>query len=53
MKNMPIRVKLILSYIAIALVVILFTAGLTYRNTSNVMTNKVGVLITAINDQIV
>lgn len=51
MKNMPIRVKLILSYIAIALVVILFTAGLNYRNTSNVMTNKVGVLITAINDQ--
>ena len=48
---MPIRVKLILSYIAIALVVILFTAGLNYRNTSNVMTNKVGVLITAINDQ--
>lgn len=51
MKNISIKVKLILSYIAIALLVILFTSVITYQNTSSVMTNKVGVLITAINDQ--
>lgn len=51
MKKMSIRTKLIASYLLITLLVIIFTAGLTYRNTSNVLTNKVGVLITAINDQ--
>lgn len=51
MKNISIKVKLILSYIMIALLVILFTSVITYQNTSSVMTNKVGVLITAMNDQ--
>lgn len=51
MKNLSIRVRLIASYIAIALAVILITSILTYNNTSSVMTNKVGVLTTAINDQ--
>lgn len=51
MKKVSIKVKLIASYIAIALLVILTTTIITYQNTSNVMTNKVGVLTTAINDQ--
>lgn len=51
MRNVSIKVKLILSYILIAITVIVLTAVLTYRNTSSVMTNKVGVLMTAINDQ--
>ena len=51
MRNVSIKVKLILSYILIAITVIVLTAVLTYRNTSGVMTNKVGVLMTAINDQ--
>lgn len=51
MRSISIKVKLILSYILIAITVILLTSVLTYRNTSSVMTNKVGVLMTAINDQ--
>lgn len=51
MRNVSIKVKLILSYILITMAVIALTSVLTYRNTSNVMTNKVGVLTTAINDQ--
>lgn len=51
MRNISIKVKLILSYIVIALLVILITSIMTYNNTSKVMTNKVGELTTAINDQ--
>lgn len=51
MKKISIGVKLIISYVAIALLIVLVTSVLTYQNTSTVMTNKVGVLTTAINDQ--
>ncbi len=51
MKKVSIKLKLILSYIVIALSIILLMAILTYTNTRSAMTNKVGVLITAINDQ--
>ncbi len=40
MRNVSIKVKLILSYILIAITVIVLTAVLTYRNTSGVMTKK-------------
>lgn len=44
--------RLIVSYTVIALVSILLVAGLTWNKTSSTMTNKVGTLTTAVNDQI-
>lgn len=52
MKGVSIRFVMIVSYVFIALVAIGSIAVLTYSKTSSSMTNKVGKLTTAINDQI-
>lgn len=51
MEKVSIRLRMIFSYIVIALAVVILVATLIYNATSEVMTNKVGVLITAINDE--
>lgn len=51
MAKVSIKIRMILSNIVISLIVVILISGLTYTVTSRVMTNKVGVLATAINDQ--
>ena len=51
MEKVSIRLRMIFSYIVIALAVVILVATLIYNAISEVMTNKVGVLITAINDE--
>ena len=51
MEKVSIRLRMIFSYIVIALAVVILVATLIYNATSEVMTNKVGGLITAINDE--
>ena len=45
------KYKLIIGFIVVSMISICFVSVLTFNKSSSVMTNKVGVLMTAINDQ--
>jgi methyl-accepting chemotaxis protein len=50
-KGISLSFQLVVSYVLIAMVSVGLVGILTYRFTGNIMTNKVGILTTAMNDQ--